>query len=269
MSSENPDKDKPNVHHYRRKKLEPEIAAMSVQDLDKEENPTVIVNVDHPGAKAAIKKVIVSIGVIAGGIAESLRQAISKHTAVVALAGATAIVYATAEVSNPHPPSRRAPDAIHQTVHVPASPAPTPTRPAAIRPTPTPSHTSTVAPASEQRPPTRHVQHSRSAPPTLVSVSVTDHLPEPSTRPTRRQPPTPTPERTQQRAHLPTPTVRPSPSRNVNSGARIDVDLPTPSRRPAREIPLPKVSVSVGIPPVPVSVGCVKVDPLLDLCLLG
>lgn len=266
------DKPQENVHEYRRERLEPEIAAMSVE-TEEADNPMVIVNVDDPAAKSAIKKVIGWLGVISGigwlikwaqrSARRQLAVAVASTAAVAATAAAVVVVEA-AQNGETRPPATA-----ERVVTLPASPP--------VTVTVTPSPDPTAPPAIRDTPP-----HERSHP-RLIDVA---DRPTPSrassvpvsepTRPRRRRTPPPA-----TRASAPPPVQAEAaepgpPSRDVDSPASTTaptVSDSTPEQPTTGPEPTPPPP-SVEPEPTLAAAGCdglveVDLDPLLDLCLLG
>lgn len=235
------------VQEYRRQHLEPEIAAMSVSVDDQDENPTLIVNIDDPSAKSAIRKVITWLGIIGGGIFTWSRRA-AKEQMALAMAGTATIATVTtaavttitrddADTGRPHIATERV---------VTLQPGPPVTVTASPKPSKTP-------PRSESPPP--------------------DPAPgrEQPARPKRSERPAPRSTRT------PAPALRPTHSAKQSTHAPSTGEAHSPAGDAAD---LPAARVSVSVPPVEAEVavakasGCggtveVDADPLLDLCLLG
>lgn len=261
-----------NIHPYRREHLEPEIAAMSVEFLDDDddgEKPTVIVNIDDPGAKGAIKKITVLIGAAFGGLAEWIRRNARDRPAVTALVGAGMSAAATAMlITITDNSDSRPPVVAERIVTVPAMPhTRTVTARSTTAPTPppkeTPRRSETAAQPSSWR--------------TVAPV------PEPTTQPTaqpeRTRRPEPTPRASTPRpstSHTPTSreaTVQPTRDSGDTGPPAAPVTSAAPGRGATREPPEPEPLQSQP-PPTQAAADCgglirVEVDPLLDLCLLG
>jgi hypothetical protein len=116
------DQEDDKIQQYRREQLEPEIIAMSVE-IEGQENPTLIVNIDDPGAKKAIKKVIVWLGLLTGGVVEWATRSTRRQIAV-ALAGTATIATATAVATGvlDQPRTTQPPAVIERTITMPAAP---------------------------------------------------------------------------------------------------------------------------------------------------
>lgn len=244
--------DERNVHPYRRQKLEPEITAMSVELLDEEELPTVIVNVDHSQAKSAIRKVIVLLGG-AAGLAAIVRRTTNQHPAVVALAGGAASAGLAATltavvIDRPLPPP---PTAIERIVTVPASPQEAWTVTTTVRPL------DTAKPSTNPAPPAS-LRAEASAWPFDQPTQQESRQPEPTPRRTLRTPPASTPESSAPR-HVDSDQAPPS----TTAAARPVSEPEQQTRTPWAEQPPPTAAVA----------GCdgigTAVNPLLEVCLLG
>ncbi|MFC7103876.1 hypothetical protein ACFQQB_27730 [Nonomuraea rubra] len=138
-----------DVQEYRRKRLEPEIAAMSVEIDEDDEHPTVIVNIDDPTAKGVIKKIIVWILAI-GGIFEWARQSAKRQ--LVLLAGTATVVsgstLAVSEISRNGPEAVPTPVIAQRTVTLPPPPV---TTSATAVPTQSPPQASSTSRPPETR----------------------------------------------------------------------------------------------------------------------
>ncbi|MGW4406584.1 hypothetical protein ACWEJ6_21320 [Nonomuraea sp. NPDC004702] len=248
-----------NVHEYRRERLEPEIAAMSVE-IDEEDNPIVIVNIDDPAAKKAIKKVIVWLGGITGlawlreWAAESAQRQIAlaaASTAAVVIAGAAVMTDVTRHDVAPAPPITA-----ERIVTLPPLPPVTIT---AVPSTPAkPSRRRTTAGQAdgEDEPPP-----STAPPPRLVTTPRSSSTAAPATSP---------------RAHTTKPTA--SPKTAEPDGRHGDADSRERSAAPpATTPPSPQPTAQPEPTPEPTVAAAqdcdgvveVDLDPLLDLCLLG
>lgn len=246
-----------SVQHYRRRQLEPEIAAMSVETAESDQ-PVLIVNIDDPAARTAIRKVITLVGAALGGLAEWLKNVAHDHSTVTTAAG-TALVTATAITVVPalvvdgekyRPP----PVAIERVVTLTALPGPA----ATVTVTQFPER-STVAVLPTRRPSQSPV------PPT--------RLPSPEATP-ERSARTSSPVKTPARQ---TPTPKPQASDDELAATPSTV---TPTRPPPTETPAPEPEPppTIGAPGADleptVAAACggiirVDLDPLPDLCLLG
>lgn len=244
-----------NVHPYRREHLEPEIAAMSVEMDDEEDDPpALIVNIDDPNAKGAIGKVIIWIFASLGGLIELMRRTIQAHPAAV-LAGTALVTTVTAvtvdEVRQPPP------IAVERIVTLAASPGPvrTVTATATLTVSARPATPLVVQPAFETSSSTSRA----------VVAPTTDPTAEPSPRKTPRHthPPTtptaqpPTPPRTG--GADPPPTI----ARSTASATKQEPSA-TPAPPPNTPPPSPR-EAAAGCD------GVIEIDlhHLPDICLLG
>ncbi|WP_433520057.1 hypothetical protein ACQP2T_63695 (plasmid) [Nonomuraea sp. CA-143628] len=247
-----------NVHPYRRQKLEPEIAAMSVETED-DDQPTVIVNIDDPAAKPAIRKVIILVGAAFGGLAELIKRVASERHRTITAIASTAIVTVTATTvvpavldDNKHRPP---PIAIERVVTLSAPSQPAATVTATITEAPQPSAAAPTKPA-------------RSAEPAVFWTRLPSSKPTPE-RSARTNTPVKTPAR-----KTPTPTPRAS---DDELAAEFPATMPTrqlPSDTPAPEPEASPEPPSQDPAPTVAAAGCggiihVDVDPLLDVCVLG
>ena len=250
-------KEPKNVRSYRREHLEPEIAAMSVE-IDEDEPPALIVNIDDPEAKSGVRKVIVLIGAGLWGLTEWVRRAVQAHPVTV-LAGTALATTATAAVfsvvvtdDRQQPP----PVAIQRVVTLPASPRPvqtvtaTTTRTVSLRP-----GTSIVAALAKSSPSQAH------PPPTAAPASEPTVAPTPRRTPRATRPPKTAP---------PTQIPSPQPSRSGDTSPIVANETPKPEPEPEPEPP------PTDDPPRPTTAaaGCgglveVDLDPLPKICLLG
>lgn len=249
------------VQEYRRQHLEPEIAAMSVSIDDQDENPTLIVNIDDPAAKGAIKRVITWLGVIGGGIfAWSQRSA--KEQMALAIAGtatlATVTTAAVTTITRDDADIRRQPVVAERVVTL----------------QPGPPVTVTVSPKPSKTPPRTESPSPRPAPGKEQAARPTrSKRPDGgvrSPRSTRTPASVPSPTRSAQPSadEAPPPTKAPTRGADPSVAGIADLPLPTP---PVPTPPVPPIGIK---PPVRVASGCdgvvkVDVDPLPDLCLLG
>lgn len=254
------DQPQKNVRQYRREQLEPEIAAMSVE-IEESENPIVIVNIDDPAAKGAIKKVIVWLGTITGigWIVEWLQRSV-RHQIVLAVAGtATVAITATAVVvtdivrEKPRPPTTAQ--------HVITLPPPPPVTVTA--PTTQPTTPPSTAEPERSMPPAEGREQPRPASTPQPIPESTRHSPRPA--PTRSAKPTTTATNSRSSAPTAASSKRPAP----------DVDPPPTSAAPmATTDPPPQPSPEPEPEPTVAAADCqglaqIDLDPLLDLCLLG
>jgi hypothetical protein len=257
-----------NVQQYRREQLEPEIAAMSVE-TDDDGNPIVIVNIDDPAAKNAIKKVIVWIGALTGlgWIVDWVQRSLRRHV-VLAIAGTATVASAVTAVATESARDRPRPPAMaQQVITLPPPPPITVTAtPTVKKPTPrkaiTPAHT---------RPPAESVELPRpSAPPAISASNRPRTLPHSTPPPATERPSTSPAVRPTQADNSPLaqPTLTISPDSIPESTPTVTPTQPSPEPEPTPE-PEPEPQ-----PPVVADDDCsglveVDLDPLLDLCLLG
>lgn len=247
-------KEPKNVRSYRREHLEPEIAAMSVE-IDEDEPPALIVNIDDPEAKSGVRKVIVLVGAGFWGLTEWVRRIVQTHPLTVlagtALATTAAAVFSTVIVDDRRQPP---PVAIERVVTLPASPRPVQTVTATA--TRTVSHTPTPSIVAAKSSPSRV-----NPPPTVAATS------EPTVAPTPRRTPRATrPAKTTPPTQIPSP----QPSRTSDTPPTVANETPTPEPEPEPEPP------PTDDPPRPTmaATGCggvieVDLDPLLRVCVLG
>lgn len=246
MSERKPEK----IQEYRRQSLEPEIAAMSVE-IEDDEIPTLIVNIDDPAAKGAIKKVIGWL-ITVGGILEGVRQVTKPQIALAVAGSATAasVIAAVITESGGGVHTYNPPAAIQRTVGLypspvitgTASPTAKKTTPRATRP---PRHART--PAGAVTPPPAD----RPAPETSTSRATVD--------PTRR-------------SRTPSQVTESSPAQADGPLNASGQQTPEPTRPP--KTPEPTGGPGPESPATEAAAGCgglvaVDLDPLLDLCLLG
>lgn len=232
---------------------------MSVE-TEEDDQPTVIVNIDDPGAKPAIRKVIVLVGAAFGGLAELIRNLAREHSTVAAVA-TTAVVTVTATTVVPavldEDRHRPPPIAIERVVTLPA-----PSRLAA-----TVTATITRDPQPSAAPPTKPAR-------TVEPAALKTRLPTPDpTRSARSSSPVKTPVTTRARKS-PTPAPQASDDEPVAA-----LPATTPTRQPPGDTPAPEpqpspVSDLPSQEPTVAAAGCggiihVDVDPLLDVCVLG
>ncbi|MET9339206.1 hypothetical protein [Nonomuraea sp. NPDC003804] len=250
-----------NIQPYRRQRLEPEIAAMSVETSE-DENPTLVVNIDDPTAKGAIKKVIILVGIAVGGLVERARQASKAHRTLLAMAGTAAVAtMATTIVNDIHRDEGgpvKPPVVAQATVTLAPGPAITVTTTA--RPTAGSTSTWTQPPAI-------------ALPTTPPRPEVTRRATPPPPRPTPREPTTPTnPPRMQEppadspaAEALPT-LPQPSPPTDTLPASEPptqEPDTPTASPPPVPSPPIIAAANSCD------GVIEVDLDPLLNVCLLS
>lgn len=252
-------KEPKNVRSYRREHLEPEIAAMSVE-IDEDEPPALIVNIDDPEAKSGVRKVIVLIGAGLWGLTEWVRRAVQAHPVTVLAGTAVATTAAAAVLSVVVADDKRQPPpvAIERVITLPASPRPVQTVTAIATRTVTASRTpgpSVVAALAKSSPSQAH------PPPTVAPASEPTVAPTPRRTPRATRPATTTP-----------PTQIPSPlsSRSSDAPPTVANETPKPEPEPEPEPP------PTDDPPRPTmaAAGCgglveVDLDPLLEVCLLG
>lgn len=257
------------VRPFRRERLEPEIVAMSVEISD-DHDPALIVNIDDPAAKGAIKRVLVWLFGL-GGLIEWARRSANRPI-LLAVAGTATVVsvgtFAVTEVTR-NGDERRPPVVAQRTVAVP--PAVTVT---AI-------HTPTAAPTSSQPPQEDHEEGGRlpTARPTSPVRPAADTPPPQAqaTPPPTRKSRTPGPTLEGRSTQRPQPaddseaTQENSPS---NAGAQTP-DEPDPEPTAAADPPEQTSRPAPAPAPSPTAAeadcdGLVEVDlnPLLDLCLL-
>jgi hypothetical protein len=247
------------VHQYRRRKLEPEIVAMSVE-TEEDDQPTVIINIDDPAAKPAIRKVIVLVGAAFGGLAELIRNLAREHSTVAAVATtAVAAVTATAVIPPVLDDDRHSPPpiAIERVVTLSASSRPAETVTATITRDPQPSAAAPTKPA-----------RSASAEPAALRT----RLPTPDpTRSIKTSSPVKTPAR---KSHTPAPQAS-------DDEPVVALPVTTPTRQPPGDTPTPEpqpspVSDPPSQEPTVAAAGCggiihihVDVNPQMDVCVLG
>lgn len=274
-----------NVRSYRRKKLEPEVAAVSFQTAD--ETPVIVINVDErrTAALAALKKLrpyvlIPLIPALITAAAERLIRVMREHSKTAMVVGATATAASAIAIS---------PISIKWDIDDQLSKPP-----AAIRVVTQPAvtHTITVPPAPTRSTPRRTVAPEQPTPPVetgqmLSPPAATSAPPSPATRPSR--PPTassrPSSRPSARATSRPTtrPTSRPSTAPRVEeepdprpSSTQTSRNQPEPETSP-RQAPQPTqepTSAPSTAPPETTtgSGNCairVDLDPLLDLCVLG
>ncbi|MFI7691709.1 hypothetical protein ACIBQ6_21760 [Nonomuraea sp. NPDC049655] len=249
-----------NVHEYRRERLEPEIAAMSVE-IDEDENPIVIVNIDDPAAKKAIKRVIVWLGGITGlaWLREWASQSAQRQIALAVASTAAAGIAATAVMTDVtrHEADPTPPATAERVITLPPHPPVTIT---AVLSTPASKPSRRRAPAEqadgEDDPPP-----STAPPPRLVATPRPSPTADPTTSP---------------RAHATEPTAPPKTS--DRGGRHSDADQPGRSTAPPTTTPpSPQPAAQPEPTPEPTVAAAedcdglveVDLDPLLDLCLLG
>lgn len=287
MTEEQPDEKPETAQQFRRQQLEPEIAAMSVEIDEDDDKPTLVVNIEDPTAKKAIRRVIVWIGGV-GGVLEWWRQSVQRQIVVAMVGTAAVTTTATAVIDSVSAESPVQPPAAMRIVHVqppvtitvtPPTAKPTPKPSKRVR-KPTPSASRPVAdrPATS-RPialPERSTwQPARDAQPTRERTRVPE--------PTRKAEPTRKPAT--KSARSPSPTVKATTSEPEPSTAALVQDGPMagdnspPTRRPepeAQQQPQPEPTQESAPPPPDLgspstSRDCavrVDLDPLLDLCVL-
>lgn len=230
---------------------------MSVE-IDEEDQPTVIVNIDDPDAKPAIRKVIVLVGAAFGGLAELIRRVAREHPTVTAVATTALVTMAASTVGpdvfngDPHNPP---PIAIEQIVTLPVASQSAATVTATVTRTPHPSAAAPTQPSRSSEPPTLRTRLPSSEPTPARSVRTSTPVKTPAGKTST---PAPKASDDEPAAALPeTMPTRQSPS---------DTPAPEPaaSPNPPSQDPAPTVAAA----------GCggiihVDVDPLLDLCVLG
>lgn len=120
---------------------------MSVE-IDEEENPTLIVNIDDPAAKSAIRRVIIWLGTL-GGLTEWIEQSATRQT-IAAVVGTAAIATAgtatVTEIIRDGPQTKSPPVVTQRTVTLSSEPRTTVT--ATIRSGRTPDTAITRAPST-------------------------------------------------------------------------------------------------------------------------
>lgn len=249
------DPEKEKIQQYRRQRLEPEIAAMSVESSE-DENPTLIVNIDDPTAKGTIKKVIIWLGGLAG-LGEILRwwsRRSPKEQMAAAMAGTAAVAtIATAAVTpitRDDGDTSRPPVVAERVVTLPPEP------PVTVTASPRPSKTAPrESPPASPAPAIEHpARPTRSEQPLGGGETARTRTPAPSPSPRRStKPPT---------RDAPPSTAQPiaeSDSPRPNTTAPTSPSAPTTQPEPEPE-------------PTVAALDCVvevDLDPLLDLCLLG
>ncbi|HEY9371002.1 hypothetical protein [Streptomyces sp.] len=264
-----PGQEHDNVQQYRRERLEPEIAAMSVETGD-DDNPIVIVNIDDPTAKNAIKKVIVWLGAILGigSIIEWVQRSTRRQLAF-AIAGTAAVATSATIVATetvlPDRGRPASPVIAHRVVTLPPAP------PITVTATPKPRPTKTRATQEPTRPKTRPT---RTVARPLPAATVAPPRPEP-TRSKPRATPSATPSVRRTRPPVRTEEAGPDPSgSDVGPPASVTPTAsPPPTQQPTPD-PEPEPTTSFPDPPADATRTCdglveVDLDPLLDLCLLG
>lgn len=246
-------KEPKNVRSYRREHLEPEIAAMSVE-IDEDEPPALIVNIDDPEAKSGVRKVIVLIGAGLWGLTEWVRRAVQAHPVTVLAGTALATTAAAAVISvvvadDKHRPP---PIAIERVVTLPALLGPVQTV------TATTTHTVSATPRPSTMAATPKSSPSRvNPPPTGTATS------EPTVAPTPRR----TPRATRlAKTTPPTQIPSPQPSRSSDTPPTAANETPTPEPEPPPTDDPPRPTMAAA--------GCggvieVDLDPLLRVCVLG
>lgn len=231
---------------------------MSVE-ITENEDPTLIVNIDDPAAKGAIKRVLIWLFGL-GGLIELVRRSVSRPV-VLAVAGTATVVsigtLAVTEVTRDGEP-HRPPLIAKRTVTAPAIPAVTITASA----TPSKAAETTQPPQKDEQPP--HL--ARTSPP-RPAPDIFSPQERSTATPTRRtRAPSPEPE---------APTTRAAQEdRPLNAGSSTSdepapesTSAPDPPARTDEPAPAPAAS------PTQAAAGCdgvvkVALDPLVDLCLL-
>jgi hypothetical protein len=262
--------EKEKVQQYRRERLEPEIAAMSVQVDDDEDNPVLIVNIDDPAAKNAIKKVISWLGGLIGlgGLLEWARTIVARQTAIAAMGAATLSAAATLAVTEITRDSQASHPTTRHTITLSLGTA----TPVTVKPTkaPPPKNTAEAGP-----PPARAVP--------VGGPKRMERSPQPEDAITRSSTPTPTRRQSHTQAVTREPAPESTPTPKTSSPAAADEDAAsadvsitvdvspgrgeeTTSRTPPAPLPNVEATVAVGGKACGVQVD---LDPLLDLCVLS
>ena len=265
---ESPQTEPEKVRPFRRERLEPEIVAMSVE-IDDDQDPALIVNIDDPDAKNAIKRILTWLFGL-GGLIEWARRSANRPIMMTVAGTATAAsiaTFAVTEITRDGTMERRPQTITQQTLTAPPATTVTTTL------TPTKSSTAGAPPQEEGgRLPT-----AGAAPPWHSAADASSPQARATPPPTRRtRAPRPTVEASSTQPPQPTDTSEVTEQgRPLNAGAQTPAEPePEPTAAPDPPQQTDEPGPAPAPSPTPAAADCdglveVVLDPLLDLCLLG